>query len=467
MAPSKDTTMSASIIPLVRNLKRKNRADIPRSANDTVSVPAVPTKSVKATNGTNGNHDTNGSNGTSTVKESNTTSELITSQTVLNVEFDELKSTAHKTEVLTRKFDCVKHVRPAEFPEALGALPFPSELRGMVAWTDAFVERLGWMSLQVEQKSAGKDFALRQTNKRIEEFELKIQSLKTINHGFVDENHKLRSQVTQLTSRNKFLEGQHTREHAQLDGFKKTIASQRTEIIASSQENEKLRASVKSLEAVVEKLIAQHVGDEASRKALADNFEKWKFDDKLHDEKVAKLVDDLTRDLGIERDAKSKVDSELAAAVAKLAHLQAEKEGLETLRERLEELVKSIREKLALAEVAFGVSEGQKAALEALVRELEKKEESFKLEIHGLHGQLQDAKIDIENIKQKVINANSHAKDHWNTLEKIRRDGSWLRTEKVDVCDEVFVMQPICALPASKHVDAPMTTIVVPETDSN
>lgn len=76
----------------------------------------------------------------------------ISSQTVLNTTFDVFMKTELAVEA--RKFDCVKHVRPAQFPEALGALPFPQELRGLVAWTDAFVERLGWAALQAEQVRA-------------------------------------------------------------------------------------------------------------------------------------------------------------------------------------------------------------------------------------------------------------------------------------------------------------------------
>lgn len=125
--------------------KRKDRADSPSSSNDTASVPA-PVKTVQATNGTKG---VNG-NGVAALKASNTADDLITGQTVLNG-----KSVTSKTQIMiqteVRSFDCVKHVRPAEFPEALGALPFPGELRGMVAWTDAFVERLGWMALLAEQ----------------------------------------------------------------------------------------------------------------------------------------------------------------------------------------------------------------------------------------------------------------------------------------------------------------------------
>jgi hypothetical protein len=146
MAPSKDTTMSASSSSQIR--KRKGRADSPSSSNDTASVPA-PVKTVQATNGTNGTNGVNG-NGVAALKAGNASKDFITGQTVLNG-----KNVSSKTQIEIqteiRSFECVKHVKPAQFPEVLGALPFPQELRSMVAWTDAYVQRLGWMALLQEQ----------------------------------------------------------------------------------------------------------------------------------------------------------------------------------------------------------------------------------------------------------------------------------------------------------------------------
>jgi hypothetical protein len=104
-----------------------------------------PVKTIQTTNGSNG---TNG-NGVSTLKESNVAKEIPT-EPALDVKLDVFMKTelAHAE---IRKFPCVKHVRPAQFPEAIGALPFPQELKDLVAWTDVFVERLGWAALQAEK----------------------------------------------------------------------------------------------------------------------------------------------------------------------------------------------------------------------------------------------------------------------------------------------------------------------------
>jgi len=108
--------MSASSSSQIR--KRKGRADSPNSSNDTASVPA-PVKTVQATNGSNG---ANG-NGVAALKASNAAKDLITGQTVLNGKSVSSK-TQMKVQTEIRNFECVKHVRPAQFPEVLGALPF-------------------------------------------------------------------------------------------------------------------------------------------------------------------------------------------------------------------------------------------------------------------------------------------------------------------------------------------------------
>lgn len=171
MAPSVDITKSASSLPL--NRKRKAPADSSSSSNDTASVAAVPTKTVeslKATNGTNDSTETvengtNGTNGASEVKasaESNGSTEngtaaaepvvqeeIITSNVALTTQ--EIHETSISTETVDRSFICSSHFRPARFPEVIGPLPFPKDLRKLVAWSDAFVTRLGWEALQAQE----------------------------------------------------------------------------------------------------------------------------------------------------------------------------------------------------------------------------------------------------------------------------------------------------------------------------
>lgn len=53
----------------------------------------------------------------------------------------------------TRSFPCVVHTRSSALPSPKGALPFPDEMSQLIAWTDAFVERLGWQALQQQEVS--------------------------------------------------------------------------------------------------------------------------------------------------------------------------------------------------------------------------------------------------------------------------------------------------------------------------
>ena len=135
----------------------------------------------------------------------------------------------------------------------------------------------------------------------------------------------------------------------------------------------------------------------------------------------------------------------------------------------LEEVLKDIREELAKTAAALALSEGRNATQEAQLSELERKEKAAQLEIQNLLGQLSQAKIDIDAVKQKVNIANAHAKTYWDTLQNIRVDGGWLlRTDEKDDCDEtLFVMQPVCEFQTSKPLEITNTVTVMPETPSN
>ncbi|KAJ6124278.1 hypothetical protein N7471_011595 [Penicillium samsonianum] len=148
------------------------------------------------------------------------------------------------------KFDCVKHVRLAQFPEALGALPFPQELRG-------------------------KEISLGRSNQEIERLNLRIQEQSCTN--YVGDKHKLKGEVSHLTGHNRSLKEQEKWDKKQ------------TTIWGLTKENEKQRASVNRLVERVKKIISQQKG----AKHLIDALKDWKAADKIHDEEVDKLVDAL------------------------------------------------------------------------------------------------------------------------------------------------------------------------------
>lgn len=255
-------------------------------------------------------------------------------------------------------------------------------------------------------------------------------------------NHKLKGEISHLTSRNRTLEEQHKWDAEQIEAFNQTISEKQTTIWGLTKENEKQRASVGRLVERVKKLIAQHKGD----KSLIDAFEDWKETDRHHDAEVDKLVETLKDSLKIEmaatKDAQAKADS----AEARFKDLEAENARLVTLDAQLAERVQTIAEQLKKLEAEFGVSEGQKATLEALLAELKKKETNAQIEIQNLHQKLHDAKESVEEAKEKVLEAKGHAKDHWDVLQAIRVDGGWARTDKGDLCDIKFAPY-ICKLP--------------------
>ena len=299
-------------------------------------------------------------------------------------------------------------------------------------------------NIVISQKTASKDITLGRADREIERLNLRIQELQTKLHDSVGVNHKLKGEISHLTSRNRALEEQHKWDVEQMEAFNKTIAEKQTTIWGLTKENEKQRASVNRLVERVKKLISQHKGD----KSLIEAFEEWKAADKIHDDEVDKLVDSLKKDVETQIAATKAAQTKADAAEAKFKKLEAENARLVTLDAQLAERVKTVAEQLKKLEAEFGVSEGQKATLEALLSELKKKETNAQIEIQNLHQKLHDAKESVEAAKEQVLAANEHAKTHWETLQTIRVNGGWLRTDATDPCD--VRLASFCKLPASE-----------------
>jgi chromosome segregation ATPase len=249
----------------------------------------------------------------------------------------------------------------------------------------------------------------------------------------------LKGDISRLTSRNRFLENQHKCDVKQIEAFNKTIAEKQTAIWGLTKENEKQRASVHSLVDRVKQLIAAN----NDNKHLIDALKEWKAADKIHDDKIDKLVDSLKQDVETQKAATKAAEDKAEIANGKFKDLEHENARLVTLEAQLAERVKSIAEQLRQLEGDFGVTQGQKATLEASLAELTKKEADAHIEIQSLHQKVHDAKEEVKNAMKKVLESKDHAKLHWNILETIRVDGGWLRTNERHDCDELPVSQPI------------------------
>lgn len=299
-------------------------------------------------------------------------------------------------------------------------------------------------NIDVSQKTASKEISLGRADREIERLNLRIQDLQTKLHDSVGVNHKLKGEVSHLTSRNKALEEQHKWDVEQIEAFNKTISDKQTTIWSLTKENEKQRASVNRLVERVKKLISLHKGD----KHLIEAFEDWKAADKIHDEEVDKLVGSLKKEVEAHAAATKAAQAKADATEAKFKELEAENARLVTLDAQLAERVKTIADQLKQLEAEFGASEGQKATLKVLLSELKKKETNAQVEIQNLHQKLHDAKENVEAAKEQVLAANEHAKSHWETLQTIRVDGGWLRADGTDACE--VKLAPFCKLPASQ-----------------
>jgi chromosome segregation ATPase len=264
----------------------------------------------------------------------------------------------------------------------------------------------------------------------------------------------LRGEISQSASRARSLEEQHKWDREQIEAFNKTISEKQTTIWRLTKENEKKQTSLDRLVARVKKISA----DEKEDHRMIRELEEWKKADKVHDDAVEKLVNELEKKVETQTAETKKAESKADTASKRVKVLEAENAGLATLEAQLTERIKHIAEQLKKLEGDFGVSEGQKATLEALLCELKKKEFNAKIEIESLHQRLHDAKDIVKDAKLEVKKAQLHAKNHWGTLENIRMDGGWLRTYESDECEEK-TMVPICRLGPSEPLTRPAADI--------
>ncbi|KAJ5950092.1 hypothetical protein N7454_001676 [Penicillium verhagenii] len=415
MAPS---TMSATS-PVIR--KRKGRADSPSSLMDTTSALA-PVKAIPAANGTNGN-------GVS--KTGKVSKDTVPSKTVLNVK----PTTGIRIHTEIRQFNCVKHVKPADFPKTLSTLPFPESLNGLVAWTDAFVERLGLMAMAEKQQTTFQQTAIDLLTKEKADLQAKIDKLKAENDDLIDAKYHLQSENSQLSARNKSLEKQHEDDVKQISDFEKTSHEQVAQICALIHDNEGLKKKNKNLKAEVKRLVNHNIKDDLLRESMMEAFEAWIIEDDREDQERERINQDLTKQLEEQRIATNNALVDLETAKQKLHELEAHNAGLVTKCAQYEELIKTLRDQLQASEEKYRVAEAGRVTLEGTNQGLQQKLQSCLKENENLHLQLHTAELDIVAAKDKVRQAEAHAKQHWNVLESIRVDGRWARTDEGDDCE--------------------------------
>ncbi|KAJ5930813.1 hypothetical protein N7466_006306 [Penicillium verhagenii] len=421
MAPS---TMSASS-PVTR--KRKGLADSPSSATDNTSAIAN-AKAVVVANGTNG------TNGNGVSKTSKVSKDIVTSQTVLNVK----SKTEMRIQTEIREFNCVKHVKPADFPEVISALPFPEELSGLVAWTDAFVERLGSIAMAEKEQTTFQRSTIDRINKEKSDLHAQIAKLKAENHRLVDAKTHLQSENSQLNARNSFLEKQHQDDVKQISIWEKKSHKDVAKICALIHKNEGLENSIKSLKATIQRHIDHHKGDEASRTALLEVFKAWVIAEEEEDRKRDEENRSLSTQLEAQRTATKEAIAALDAAKLRLQELEEKNAGLVTKSAQYEELIKTLREQLLASEEKYRVAEAGRVTLQGTCEGLNQKLASSLKENENLLLQLHDAQLKIVAAKDEVRKAEDHAKKHWHVLESIRVEGSWARTDEGDDCETLL-----------------------------
>ena len=111
----------------------------------------MPVKQINGTNGTNGTNGnggpiSNGVNGTNGVHKPVEALNLPITQSGFMCK----EEPQHETKKNERTYPVSDPVRPSTFEQCHEPLPFPGSLKGVISWTDAFIDRIAYMVEQHE-----------------------------------------------------------------------------------------------------------------------------------------------------------------------------------------------------------------------------------------------------------------------------------------------------------------------------
>ncbi|KAJ5726001.1 uncharacterized protein N7483_007358 [Penicillium malachiteum] len=352
-----------------------------------------------------------------------------------------------------RTFACQKHYRPARFPEAVGALPFPREVRDLVAWTDSFVERLGWVTIQKEEEVVGFKTRLRHAEDEKIKFTKDITDLQSQLKDTEKTNEDLRRDRTELLSRIKVLELEKASLDNRIIGLKDENAKLNKDLWDLGAQNEILSDANASLTQMVNTLTTEYELDENRIRELQEEL------DRLNDEDLRRGLERETVISQLEAANKAKqdqIDILTAALTAATADLVVAKDQVDSISESLKRAEASRNEKIAeLRDVKdkLRATESKNAGLDEQIRVLKRDISHYEQDIRVLNAQLTEASVRESEARAAVGAVQDHARTHWSTLQKIRGVGGWSRQNDWHECDTAG-SPPTAAIPVS-HTEDP------------
>ncbi|OJJ42074.1 hypothetical protein ASPZODRAFT_147780 [Penicilliopsis zonata CBS 506.65] len=339
----------------------------------------------------------------------------------------------------SRSFDCQKPVRPVLFPEAPEMLPFPVELRDLVAWTDAFVERLGWMALMAHEKTGGSRGIEPDWEKERTDLLAQISGLTSQVHTLNDSNAYLNGECTrlqwELDTANSKLE-QAKKDYNVLEQENKKVTADKTQL---QMENEKLQKDVEAWHTSYLAMLGELGGDqkiieqlkEQLAQALQQIQQEHAAQQGIFDQLNVKIAE-LEAIIKQHEDKIKDADAAARSAEAITAAVRAELQVAIVERNQARAEVQVLRSQL-------GGLRWQQAQSESKVVLLEQKIVSLTEVSEKLNLQLQETDAKLKASYADTLNAYDHARYHWTVLQQVREAGSWLRRPgDHDRCEDPF-----------------------------
>ncbi|RAO68274.1 uncharacterized protein BHQ10_004286 [Talaromyces amestolkiae] len=349
-----------------------------------------------------------------------------------------------------RTFPCQKHERPSRFPEPDGPLPFPKEMRDLVAWTDSFVEHLGWIALRGEQDITGYKARLRNADNEKITLTKEITDLQNQLKAVNKTVENMRQKNDTLSSEIKVLELDKAAVDKRIVELKEQNSQLDQERWQLSHDKETLINANESLTRMLNELTTKY---ELNEDHLHDLQKKL---DDLNDEDLRKIEERESTIFKLQQVITSKqetIDSLTTALAAAEAALIVAEDKVDSLTKRLSRAETARDEAVAQLNESKGevrTLKGTNAGLEENIRVLQRDIAHHEEDIGVLKGQLAEASTREKEARAAVVSVQEHARTHWSTLQNIRVVGGWFRQNDWDVCDTV-VPDPVSGRPSTTH----------------
>ncbi|OCL03301.1 hypothetical protein AOQ84DRAFT_154216 [Glonium stellatum] len=275
-------------------------------------------------------------------------------------------------ETIYREFHCEYPKVHTHVTKIRDALPFPGKLGDVIAWTDAFVERIAFMAHEEEHKASEREKTIRQVTSDRDSFKSYLENQKRLTQAEKDAKKAVQDDLR--------IE-------------KKKNLQQATTI---KNLNDRISKNDKAFKAMVasftEKLTQAGKHDDADHKAM---------------EKLNEQLAEQSKELQMLQDQLDNKKGELTTKTEQLETLKTQLKKTTQDLENSEAVVKSQKETIAAANAARDIANGNVDRLQTLLEQAQKHAESVKKQLETTEASVE--LLNAENIKTEVQIANLKA----------------------------------------------------------